>query len=102
MAPELIGGKGYDERVDIWSLGIVMMEMIEGEPPYIDIPGTKALYLILSQGVPPLTNQSKYSKSLKDFLSKCLANDQDKRAKSKDLLQVILLFFFFYFRRIFC
>lgn len=36
MAPELIAGRPYDQSVDIWSLGIVIMEIVDGEPPYID------------------------------------------------------------------
>jgi p21-activated kinase 1 len=38
MAPELIRGQEYSTNIDIWSLGIALLEMAEGQPPYIEDP----------------------------------------------------------------
>ena len=36
MAPEMFNGKGYSYNVDLWSLGIVLYELLEGHVPYGD------------------------------------------------------------------
>jgi serine/threonine protein kinase len=38
MAPELIKGEQYSTAVDIWSLGMAILEMADGEPPYMEQP----------------------------------------------------------------
>ena len=34
MSPEMIMGKSYDYKIDIWALGILLFEMIAGHPPF--------------------------------------------------------------------
>lgn len=41
MAPELIKGQYYDDKVDIWSLGILLVEMAQNNPPYVELPPLK-------------------------------------------------------------
>jgi len=87
MAPELIRGSDYDNKVDIWSLGIMLMELTEGEPPYMDYPPLRALFLITTRGIPGLENPDKWSKDLVDFLDKCLITDPEARPSAAILLQ---------------
>lgn len=88
MAPELIRGHDYGIKVDIWSLGIMLMEMCEGEPPYMEFPPLRALFLITTKGIPPLKEPHKWSPDMLDFFSKCLEKDVDKRPDANALLKV--------------
>jgi len=85
MAPELIRGHDYGVKVDIWSLGIMVMEMAEGEPPYMEYPPLRALFLITTKGIPELKEPYKWSDDFKDFLQQSLIKDPDSRPDAKAL-----------------
>ncbi|XP_007461777.1 PREDICTED: serine/threonine-protein kinase PAK 1 [Lipotes vexillifer] len=106
MAPEVVTRKAYGPKVDIWSLGIMAIEMIEGEPPYLNenplrytkaasscSEGRKQLTIFLEglSGHQERTSVGAQGNSL--FVlpglvpNRCLEMDVEKRGSAKELLQ---------------
>lgn len=87
MAPEVVKQKEYGAKVDVWSLGIMAIEMIDGEPPYLEEEPLKALYLIATNGTPKVKKTERVSSALARFLEAALEVDVNKRASTAHLLE---------------
>uniref|UniRef100_UPI003AAC726A serine/threonine-protein kinase PAK 4 isoform X1 n=1 Tax=Centroberyx gerrardi TaxID=166262 RepID=UPI003AAC726A len=87
MAPELISRLPYGPEVDIWSLGVMVIEMVDGEPPYFNEPPLKAMKMIRDNLPPKLKNLHKVSPLLKGFLDRMLVRDPTQRAAASELLK---------------
>jgi len=91
MAPELIQRKPYGEKVDIWSIGISVVEIITGNPPYYSLDPHSALDAIVTHGVTGLDQDAgsakKYSAEILDFVNcQCLCPSPELRASAEELL----------------
>uniref|UniRef100_A0A8C7QLW3 non-specific serine/threonine protein kinase n=1 Tax=Oncorhynchus mykiss TaxID=8022 RepID=A0A8C7QLW3_ONCMY len=87
MAPEVISRLPYGTEVDIWSLGIMVIEMIDGEPPYFNEPPLQAMRRIRDNLPPRLKESHKVSSVMRAFLDLMLVREPSQRATAQELLQ---------------
>ncbi|NWS03510.1 PAK1 kinase, partial [Motacilla alba] len=87
MAPEVVTGQPYGPKVDIWSFGIVGIEMVEREVPYWNETPVSPQLLIAIRGTPKLNQPNLFSPCLRDFLSCCLQTEVMCRWSATELLQ---------------
>uniref|UniRef100_A0A8C1BU69 non-specific serine/threonine protein kinase n=1 Tax=Cyprinus carpio carpio TaxID=630221 RepID=A0A8C1BU69_CYPCA len=96
MAPEVIAceqqlDSTYDERCDVWSLGITAIELGDGDPPLADLHPMRALFKIPRNPPPTLHQPELWSNDFNDFLCKCLIKDFELRPSVFDLLQHVFI-----------
>ncbi|KAI1897924.1 hypothetical protein AGOR_G00088290 [Albula goreensis] len=87
MAPEVISKQPYGTEVDIWSLGIMVVEMVDGEPPYFNDTPVAAMKRLRDEPPPTVRSVHKISPMLKDFLECMLTRDPLGRASAAELLE---------------
>eukprot|EP01122_Echinamoeba_exundans_P007998 TRINITY_DN2572_c0_g1_i1.p1 TRINITY_DN2572_c0_g1~~TRINITY_DN2572_c0_g1_i1.p1 ORF type:complete len:846 (+),score=115.32 TRINITY_DN2572_c0_g1_i1:74-2539(+) len=105
MAPEIIRRQPYNQKVDVWALGCVCMELAQGSPPYHHRGSLAAMFLTATRGAPPvqssahrtdddgisyasrMAQQTKWSPEMLDFLRITLNPDQLQRPTTAQLLE---------------
>jgi len=88
MSPEQAEGKGVDQRSDIYSLGVILYEMVTGRMPF---EGETPLGIAMKHKSEPPKNPNELNSQIPEELSqvilKCLEKDKEKRYQSAKELQ---------------
>ena len=93
MAPEQVrASRNVDARADIWSLGVVLYELISGRAPFQGSP-TQVAAAIVTEDPPPIEALLPVPAAIGEALRKCLARDPAQRHPSvRDLMRAIAPF----------
>ena len=88
MSPEQARGEAVDHRTDLWSLGVVLFEMLTGRRPFVGAEEQAVRTAILSSSAPTLrATRPDIPAGLESIIDKALAKDRDDRyATAADLL----------------
>lgn len=87
MAPEIMLEKGYDNRVDVWSLGITVIELADSVPPNAGVQGEdNILKLIPTQEPPTVRKPANFSDDMNSFIKACVTRPYVQRAHAADML----------------
>ncbi|GMM36308.1 hypothetical protein DASC09_036330 [Saccharomycopsis crataegensis] len=96
MAPEVIDNvvqnkkQGYSAKIDIWSLGCVVLEMFAGRRPWSNVEALSAMYRIgKTKLAPPIPDDVSPHVSVdgKQFLNQCFEIDPNRRPTALELFQ---------------
>jgi len=91
MAPEQILGKKVDERADIYSLGVILYEMLTGEPPYHRGDHMAVMYQhVQGKAKPPIEVVSSIPPGLSEIVMKAMTVDKTRRFQSMDEMRAAL------------
>lgn len=92
MSPEQARGRRIDARTDIWSLGVVVYEMLAGQRPFLGETRADVIVALLSTEPPPLSTYSKnIPAEIVSIVSKALSKDVDGRYQTAKELRSDLI-----------
>ena len=81
-APEVLSqATTFDQKIDIYSIGILVLELFHGKTPYDQMTALKILLCKLHYEIPNIDTARTPSKGLARFVEKCIQKDPNSRYK---------------------
>ncbi|KAI3898743.1 hypothetical protein MKW98_000856 [Papaver atlanticum] len=88
VAPEVISGRDYNEKIDIWSAGVILYIMLSGIPPFYGDSAAEIFEAVLRGNLRfPTRIFHSVSSSAKDLLRRMLCKDVSKRFTAEQVLR---------------
>ena len=89
MAPEVVSETPYTENVDVWSLAITIIEMMDRVPPLYYLDGNREIFAEILYGQQPNFNFTMPSPAMAELVSWMLDSDGKRRPGAKCVLTVM-------------
>ncbi|XP_021752603.1 phosphoenolpyruvate carboxylase kinase 1-like [Chenopodium quinoa] len=88
VAPEILEGNGYDEKVDVWSVGVVLYVILAGIPPFYGERVEEVFEKVLRGNLRfPSRVFGNFSPAVKDLLRKMICKDVSRRFSAQEALR---------------
>jgi serine/threonine protein kinase len=87
MAPEILRGKEYTQASDVYSLGIIINEVVSEIPPFCDQPHDYYLALDICHGLRPKIKED-VPEFMVEVIQKCWDANPDNRPTSEEILKI--------------
>lgn len=84
MSPEQVqNARGVDARTDLWSLGVILYQLLDGRSPFAGTTMGETLGKVLTHDAPPIrTRRPEVPDGLATVLDRCLQRDRDRRYRN--------------------
>ena len=91
MSPEQFRGEAIDPLTDIWALGMIVYEMMEGKTPYDGMSPPEIVYTMLHEPIPYSSDKRETYRPIYDLMQQCLNVDKGLRPANAEVVQQLLV-----------